>query len=79
MNTYLYNSQYIAGILPTNQEAKDFVMQQRRQQYDDLMQTLTVMQRINETTPTATIHLKMFLVEQGRLPLKENKLVRCIA
>jgi hypothetical protein len=65
----------ISGILPTHQDASDFVHKQRQEQYTTLSETLAVMKRITAETPVPHVHIRMYLVEQGRLPLKENNMV----
>ncbi|KAK2144100.1 hypothetical protein LSH36_785g01048 [Paralvinella palmiformis] len=62
-------------ILPSHLEVCDFVKRQRQEQYEDLKQTLITIHRINEWTPLPHLQLRMFLIEQGRLPLKENNMV----
>jgi len=72
---YINNCNHISGILPSHLEVCDFVKRQRQEQYEDLKQTLITIHRINEWTPLPHLQLRMFLIEQGRLPLKENNMV----
>ena len=66
----------LSGILPTHQDVSDFVDKQRQKQYENLSGTLSVMRRTTVDTPVHEVHLRMYLVEQGRLPLKENNMVK---
>ena len=50
-------------------------MQQRRQQYDDLRHTLKVTESIDEGTSMSMAFLKMFLLQEGRLPMDDSNLV----
>ncbi|XP_030849484.1 TBC1 domain family member 7 [Strongylocentrotus purpuratus] len=64
----------ILGILPPHPSIHEFVWQQRTEQFNDLHRALKVMSAINEETPMSLCFLKMFLLEEGRLPLEEEKL-----
>ncbi|XP_063957341.1 TBC1 domain family member 7-like isoform X2 [Lytechinus pictus] len=64
----------ILGILPPHPSIHDFVWQQRTEQFNDLHRGLKVMSSINEETPMSLCFLKMFLLEEGRLPLEDEKL-----
>lgn len=64
------------GVLPANQDSHEFVMTQRKEQYENLRHALEVMRKIDKDTPTSVVFLKMFLTEEGRLPFDEHDLVR---
>ena len=66
---------FFAGILPPHQGSHDFVLKQRKQQYEDLHEALVAMQRITASTHQSEVFLKMFLVEEGLLPFEEAKMV----
>ena len=62
-------------MVPAHQESHDFVMEQRREQYQDMLEALQVMGRITKETPLQEVHLRMFLIEEGCLPFDESKMV----
>ena len=64
------------GVLPANQDSHEFVMTQRKEQYQNLRHALDVMRRVNEKTSLPVVFLKMFLIEEGRLPFDENHMVK---
>ena len=67
------------GILPQHPESHQFVMQQRRQQYDDLRHTLKVTESIDEGTSMSMAFLKMYLLQEGKLPMDDTNLVsQCV-
>ncbi|XP_072014550.1 TBC1 domain family member 7-like [Amphiura filiformis] len=64
----------VLGIVPPHPESYEFVMQQRSQQYDDLRHTLKVTESIDEGTSMSMAFLKMFLLQEGRLPMDDSNL-----
>lgn len=64
----------VLGILPQHPESHQFVMQQRRQQYDDLRHTLKVTESIDEGTSMSMAFLKMYLLQEGKLPMDDTNL-----
>ncbi|XP_033646228.1 TBC1 domain family member 7-like [Asterias rubens] len=64
----------ILGIVPPHPSTHDFVMQQRSEQFSDLRNALRVMGHINHTTALSSEFLKMFLLEERRLPLEDEQL-----
>lgn len=73
--TFILPSWMSTGILPPHPSIHEFVWQQRTEQFNDLHRALKVMSAINDETPMSLCFLKMFLLEEGRLPLEEEKLV----
>ena len=66
----------ISDVLPVYFEAHDFVTEQRVQQYNDMVEALRVMGRVNSETPVSELHLRLYLLNMGSLPFDESKLVR---
>ena len=72
----LITSHYVdIGVLPASQDSHEFVMSQRKEQYDNLRHALDVMRKVDEDTPVPIIFFKMFLIEEGRLPFDEDDMV----
>merc|ERR550532_823667 len=63
----------LLDISPPFNEAQEFVARQRMEQYNDLLEAITVMRRVSDETPLGEKHLRMFLIEQGLLPLDDNR------
>ncbi|XP_038051493.1 TBC1 domain family member 7-like [Patiria miniata] len=69
----------ILGIVPPHPTTHDFVMQQRREQFNDLRGALRIMGLVDESTPLSSEFLKMFLLEERRLPLEDDQLnIECL-
>ena len=66
---------FFPGVIPPHQQSHDFVMLQRNQQYNDLKEALVAMRKVDDRTPLAEAHLKMFLIEDSILPFDEQKMV----
>jgi hypothetical protein len=64
-----------AGVLPANQESTKFVWGNRERQFQDMFRGLTVMRHVSETEAPEMKLLKLYLVEQGKLPFKDDLLV----
>jgi hypothetical protein len=64
-----------AGVLPANQESTKFVWGNRERQFQDMFRGLTVMRRLSETEAPEMKLLKLYLVEKGKLPFKDDLLV----
>ncbi|XP_071505365.1 TBC1 domain family member 7-like [Diadema antillarum] len=64
----------VLGILPPHPSIHQFVLQQRMEQFNDLKHGLEVMSAIGPDTPPSLCFLKMYLLDEGRLPLEEEKL-----
>ncbi|XP_033752443.1 TBC1 domain family member 7-like isoform X2 [Pecten maximus] len=64
----------ILGITPANSKSTDFVMSQRRQQYEDLHHALVIMRRIDSHTPPGEVYTKMFLLQTGMLSFEDHDL-----
>lgn len=71
--TYLWK--VILGIIPCNQGSQDFVMDQRRQQYNDLVHALRLMRRVDNSTSTGILVLKMYKLETGMLTFEDQDLI----
>lgn len=54
-------------ILPVHQQSHKFVMQQRKEQYDDLYHALTVVRKIDKKSTMQQIYLKAYLLETGQI------------
>ena len=65
----------VIGVLPANQDSHEFVMSQRKEQYENLRHALYVMRKVDKDTPIPIVFLKMFLIEEGRLPFDEVNMV----
>ena len=72
-------AEFIAGILPPCPEAHEFVWKQRQMQYQDLEGAIHILRRHLRDAPQEEVHLRMYLVELGKLPLDESQLVRTVA
>ena len=64
--------------MPPYQEAHDFVMTQRTEQYKDLHDAIVSMGRAAASTPPPQLHLRMFLVQEAMLPFEDSKIVRSL-
>lgn len=71
----LYLWKLVLGVIPANQDSHEFVTIQRKEQYGNLRHALDVMRRVNEKTSLPVVFLKMFLIEEGRLPFDETEMV----
>lgn len=71
----LYLWKIVLGVLPANQDSHEFVMTQRKEQYENLRHALEVMRKVDKDMPTSVVFLKMFLIEEGRLPFDEHDLL----
>jgi len=58
----------LLGINPIYTETHEFVKEQQTVQYNDIHETITIMNSISLETPLSQTHLRMFLVDQGTLP-----------
>ncbi|XP_052800444.1 TBC1 domain family member 7-like isoform X1 [Mya arenaria] len=66
----------ILGVIPASQDSQEFVMKDRRKQYDYLKHALEIMRRVDDNTPSSTLFLKMFLIEEGLLSFQDTGLVQ---
>lgn len=66
---------FISDVLPPHQGSHEFVLAQRKEQYENLREALDVMRRISDGTSPAELHLKMYLLQEGLLPFDEQKMV----
>ncbi|KAL4224550.1 TBC1 domain member 7 [Mactra antiquata] len=71
----IYLWKLVLGVIPANQESHDFVMKNRTEQYNTIRRALEIMRKIDKETPDNIVFLKMFLIEEGRLPLNDNKIM----
>ncbi|KAG5668456.1 hypothetical protein PVAND_016396 [Polypedilum vanderplanki] len=55
------------NVYPVYMESKEFVMQQKKEIYSDLLRALNVMKFIDEKTPRARIFYAMYLLETKKL------------
>ncbi|XP_071957847.1 TBC1 domain family member 7-like [Antedon mediterranea] len=62
----------LLDILPVHQSVHQFVWQQRSEQCNDLQRSLKVMNIINDKTPQDDVIFKMYLLQEGLLPLEES-------
>ncbi|XP_022918313.1 TBC1 domain family member 7 [Onthophagus taurus] len=62
----------LLGVLPMNSECHEFVMDQRRQEYHDLLRALQVMRMIDSTTPKPQQFFAMWLLQFGKMHSKTN-------
>jgi hypothetical protein len=60
----IHDLQKSACLFPVSQ---DFVMDQRKQQYNDLLHALRLMRRVDNSTSTGILVLKMYKLETGML------------
>ena len=65
----------LTGVIPASQDSQDFVMKNRREQFEHLQHALEVMRKTDKNTPEAEVFLKMYLIEEGLLPFQDDKLV----
>lgn len=61
----LYN--LTLDVYPIYMESKEFVMQQKKETYDDLIRALEVMRYIDDRTPKSKVFYAMFLLETKKL------------
>lgn len=71
----IYLWKIILGIIPCNQGSHDFVMEQRSQQHNDLLHALKLMRRVDNSTSTGELVLKMFKLESGMLTFEDQEVV----
>lgn len=71
----IYLWKVILGIIPCSQGSQDFVMDQRKQQYNDLLHALKLMRRVDNSTSTGILVLKMYKLETGMLTFEDHELV----
>ncbi|CAG2200858.1 TBC1D7 [Mytilus edulis] len=71
----IYLWKVILGILPCGQGSHEFVMDQRKQQYNDLLHALKLMRRVDNSTTAGLLVLKMYKLETGMLTFEEQELV----
>lgn len=57
----------ILGVMPLHKNSTEYIMEQRKAVYDDLLRAVTIMQYVNQTTPKSKILLSMWQLEQNRL------------
>ncbi|XP_061391941.1 TBC1 domain family member 7 [Musca vetustissima] len=57
----------ILGVMPLHKNSTEFIMDQRKAVYDDLLRAVTIMQYVNASTPKSKILLSMWQLENNRL------------
>lgn len=57
----------ILGVMPLHKSSTEYIMEQRRAVYDDLLRAVTIMQYVNQSTPKYKVLLNMWQLEQNRL------------
>ncbi|TMW50521.1 hypothetical protein DOY81_004382 [Sarcophaga bullata] len=57
----------ILGVMPLHKNSTEYIMEQRRAVYDDLLRAVTIMQYVNQSTPKYKVLLNMWQLEQNRL------------
>lgn len=57
----------ILGVMPLHKNSTEYIMEQRKAVYDDLLRAVTVMQFVNATTPKCKVLLSMWQLEQNCL------------
>ncbi|XP_014679251.1 PREDICTED: TBC1 domain family member 7-like [Priapulus caudatus] len=62
----------LLGVLPPHHSIHEFVSEQRAQQYHDLEHALRVMRRVDDSTPTSWVFLKMACAEDGCLGFDDD-------
>lgn len=62
----------LLGVIPTQVDCQGFVMDQRKQEYNDLYHTLIVTKIIDEKTPKTQIFLSMWLIQTGNFTFDFN-------
>lgn len=60
----------LTNIIPVHSQSHKFVMQQRKEQYQDLHHALTVMHKIEDNTHVSKVFLLAYLLENSRLGLE---------
>lgn len=60
----LYNLLYV---YPVYMESKEFVLNQKKEIYNDLYHALQIMRYIDEKTPRARVFYAMYLLQQNQL------------
>jgi hypothetical protein len=68
----LYN--LALDVYPLYMESKEFVMQQRRETYSDLLRAVQVMKYVDEKTPKSRTFYAMYLLETKKLTSSSNSL-----
>lgn len=54
-----------SGVIPVHVECHDFVMEQRKQEYNDLYRALIVMKMVDHNTPKPQVFLTMWVLHVG--------------
>ncbi|XP_006814090.1 TBC1 domain family member 7-like [Saccoglossus kowalevskii] len=62
----------ILGILPLHQTIHTFVTKQRYEQYHNSHQALIIMRQVTPAMDIQKIHLQMYQLEEGELPLEDS-------
>lgn len=60
-------------------ESKEFVMQQKKETYEDLTRALEVMRYVDDRTPKSKVFYAMFLLETKKLSTSVNLYVSQVA
>uniref|UniRef100_A0A1B0ETQ3 TBC1 domain family member 7 n=3 Tax=Glossina TaxID=44049 RepID=A0A1B0ETQ3_GLOMM len=63
----------ILGVMPLHKNSTEYIMEQRKAVYDDLLRAVTVMQIISANTPKNKVLLSMWQLEQNRLLYSNNE------
>ncbi|XP_049784742.1 TBC1 domain family member 7 [Schistocerca cancellata] len=64
----------LLDVIPIHVDSHKFVMEQRKEEYKDLLHALRLMQIVNDRTPKPELFLLMWLLQTGRLTLYQNQL-----
>ncbi|XP_037815137.1 TBC1 domain family member 7 [Lucilia sericata] len=57
----------ILGVMPLHKNSTEYIMEQRKAVYDDLLRAVTIMQYVNQSTPKCKVLLSMWQLEQNCL------------
>lgn len=63
------------GVIPVNKSCQEFVMKQRKSQFEDLSKALKALNARAQSPPKEQMFLQMWLMEQQRLTYDLNVLV----
>ncbi|XP_061164463.1 TBC1 domain family member 7-like [Saccostrea echinata] len=63
----------VLDVLCANSDSHEFLMQQRKQKYNDLNHAVKLLRYVDENTPIGKVFLKMYLVESGQIKFEQYK------
>lgn len=71
-STELLIRPFIVGVVHVHTECHGFIMDQRKQEYNDLLRALNVLKVIDQNTPKSQLFLFMWVLQSGNFTLEVN-------